>query len=130
MQSVEFSLPLQSGKPGLPKGLVQDNRNRIGQIQGTDIESHGDPYAGVLVIHQDFFRNTGALLAEHDVVIRTEIRLAVETLSLGRGIPQTRRAADSSCRAGLQGRTVFFTACFFAFRSRKASICLFTLAFE
>ena len=76
------------------------------------------------MIHQDFFRNTGTLLAEHDVVIRTEICFAVETLRLGRGIPQTRRTAASGCRACLQERTVFFTACFFFRLFFCVNLCL------
>ena len=87
MQSVQFTLALQSREAVPAQGLIEDHSHGIGQVQGTDPVTHGNADAGLLIIYKDFLGNSRALFAEHDIVIRPEIRLGVQLSCLRCGKP-------------------------------------------
>ncbi len=77
VQSVQFSIPLHALESLLSQCLVEHDGYGIGQIQGTDLGKHRDTDAGLFMLYQDLFRDSGALLAEHDIVVRSEFHIGV-----------------------------------------------------
>ena len=90
MKSVQFSFFLQRAKILLPQRFVEHDRHGIGQIQASVSLPHRDADTGLLVIHQDLFRNSCAFFSEHNVIIRAKRYIRVSLMRLCCGIPDLR----------------------------------------
>ena len=84
MQPVQLSIPLHALKSLLSQCLVEHDGYGIGQIQGTDLGKHRDTDTGLFMLYQDLFRDSGALLAKHDIVVRSKAYVAVNLMRLCR----------------------------------------------
>ena len=97
MKPVEVALALEAREVLLPQRLIEHDRDGIGEVQGADLRAHRDADAVVAVLDEDLLRDAGALLAEHDEVVRAEVGLGVKALGLGRGVPDLWRAGGLRC---------------------------------
>ena len=75
----QMPIQFQMGKVMLTKGFIKNNGNRITQIQGSCFSQHGNPYASLLIVTENLFRDSSALLAKHDkaVVLILHIRISL-----------------------------------------------------
>lgn len=73
----QMPLDLHPCKVILSERLIQYNRHRIGQVQGSDIRIHRNPHTGFLMVIQDIFRYACTFLSKHDVTVRFVMNLRI-----------------------------------------------------
>ena len=75
----------------------------IFSLQGTDILSHRNADTALFILHKDFLRDSGTLLAEHNIIVRSDLYIAVNLMRFRRRHPELRRI-----RLAAYKRRIFF----------------------